>query len=922
MANLETLELTIKSNADSASQGLTSLINSLNALHTAVSNNITPLKRLNDELSKMKQYSGIKLPNFSGATGDNASKAVNSAKRVTKSVQAQADAIKAWQEARKPLTISHFRDNIWTEEQEKAANPQWFNNYDDKKWQAKAEESRALEEKNHQIEQSFNETSGNASGLSNSLKNVAQAAEIPVSKIDALKMKLEGLDVAMDKASKKGDLLGVANKRLSQFSTYDKIEKETAALQKQSTEVEKTATVTSKLQDAFKGLGKAVGRVGRIFSTMLIRTALKSLMKAFSESWSAAYQFSKAMGGDFAQSVEKAKTLMSGMATNIISAFSPAISALVPVLQAVSNAVMYLCNAIKSLFSMLGMSSDLFGASTDAINSYSKAAGGGGKANKEMLASFDELNVISQESGGGGGGGSSYVKGMFSDIISDEMAKIQLIVSESLLALGLILACTGHIPIGVALMAVGAAGIAKTVFEDWGKLSTEVQGQLTNLMAIIGGATLVIGAILAFSGANIPLGIGLMAIGGVNLGAAIGLNWDSMVSTIQYALNNVELIFTNMWSLIVAAADAAWTAISVWWEATGIGTFFRNAWGGISSFFKGLWETVSELAHSAWVAVGIWWKTKVLTNISKVWDAITSFFSGLWEGISTAASNAWDNVKKWWESTGIVEGAKRIWNEIGNFLQNTIWKPISRTVEAAWNWVKKWWEDSGIGTKVRGVWSAIVDFLKNEVWSPIQTAIINAWNTVTQWWENTGIGTWVRETWQGVLDVFNNLKAIVDSIVQGIRDITGEHYVKIIQEIQTKGTTANNAATVAQAALETQGWMGKLASTVVGWFMPKKEAAGEYGIPKGEIFVAQEAGAELIGEINGKTSVANQGQIIEGISSGVERANAEQNVLLRQQNDLLRGILEKEMNVSIGASANFGRTAKRSIEMYNAVAGG
>ena len=83
-----------------------------------------------------------------------------------------------------------------------------------------------------------------------------------------------------------------------------------------------------------------------------------------------------------------------------------------------------------------------------------------------------------------------------------------------------------------------------------------------------------------------------------------------------------------------------------------------------------------------------------------------------------------------------------------------------------------------------------------------------------------------------------------------------------------------------------------------------------------------EAGAELIGSINGKTSVANQQQIIEGIASGVERANSEQNTLLRQQNELLRGILEKDASVRIGASAALGRVARQSLDMYGSLIGG
>ena len=40
----------------------------------------------------------------------------------------------------------------------------------------------------------------------------------------------------------------------------------------------------------------------------------------------------------------------------------------------------------------------------------------------------------------------------------------------------------------------------------------------------------------------------------------------------------------------------------------------------------------------------------------------------------------------------------------------------------------------------------------------------------------------------------------------------------------------------------------------------------------GELFLAREAGPELVGRINGKTAVANNDQIVSGISSGVFNA--------------------------------------------------
>lgn len=102
----------------------------------------------------------------------------------------------------------------------------------------------------------------------------------------------------------------------------------------------------------------------------------------------------------------------------------------------------------------------------------------------------------------------------------------------------------------------------------------------------------------------------------------------------------------------------------------------------------------------------------------------------------------------------------------------------------------------------------------------------------------------------------------------------------------------------------------------------QKNADGAYGIPNGDLFIANDAGPEFIGRIGAKNTVANQGQIVEGISAGVEAANEEQNALLREQNNLLRRILAKDSSVRLDASASLGRVTQRSLEMYGSMVGG
>lgn len=92
-------------------------------------------------------------------------------------------------------------------------------------------------------------------------------------------------------------------------------------------------------------------------------------------------------------------------------------------------------------------------------------------------------------------------------------------------------------------------------------------------------------------------------------------------------------------------------------------------------------------------------------------------------------------------------------------------------------------------------------------------------------------------------------------------------------------------------------------------------------VENGQLFIAREAGPEMVGQIGNANAVANNDQIVSAIEGGVYRASTEQNALLRKQNEILLGILAKETNVNIGASTGLGRTVKRSLEMYNAVGG-
>ena len=95
----------------------------------------------------------------------------------------------------------------------------------------------------------------------------------------------------------------------------------------------------------------------------------------------------------------------------------------------------------------------------------------------------------------------------------------------------------------------------------------------------------------------------------------------------------------------------------------------------------------------------------------------------------------------------------------------------------------------------------------------------------------------------------------------------------------------------------------------------QKFASG--GFPTtGEMFIARESGPEMVGTMGGRTAVANNDQIVSGVSAGVAAGQAEQNALLRQQNDYLRRILEKETTINFKPSSDAGKWISRSSDMY------
>lgn len=96
----------------------------------------------------------------------------------------------------------------------------------------------------------------------------------------------------------------------------------------------------------------------------------------------------------------------------------------------------------------------------------------------------------------------------------------------------------------------------------------------------------------------------------------------------------------------------------------------------------------------------------------------------------------------------------------------------------------------------------------------------------------------------------------------------------------------------------------------------------EGGFPsEGSLFIANEQGPELVGQIGNQSAVANNGQIVDGIARGVANANREQNSYYQRMIALLEQLNRKENSVVVKPSPELGKTVSRSVKMYESVRG-
>lgn len=488
--------------------------------------------------------------------------------------------------------------------------------------------------------------------------------------------------------------------------------------------------------------------------------------------------------------------VLSASATQVARAlgniFIPMLNKILPFATAVMKVVRMLADRIANLFGFEIQEVDYSGISgaaasasdvSDTVDDATKSV----KKFKNELLGIDEINILgSQQDDSSVGDLSSlggeiqfslpeydFLRGLveskteaITDAIETALDNISPILEAAPLVVGAVLTFTGHPAIGIPLMIAGAAGMAMSAALDYKYTEDKVKSVLSSIANILSVALLAVGAVLAFSGANVPIGIALMIGGATALATNIALNWNGIS-------DNVKAVI----SVIAGIVGVAFLVLGA------ILTF-----GGVN-----LPIGIALLAAGASMLI-----SAVAANWDWVKDTIKSILAAMFSIVSVAT---------------LVLGVLLLFSGAGIPLGLGLIAAGAKGITAATAW-----DDNVVTQKISGAFDKARKSI--ETW----------WNNLKSWWKNL------------TLPEFKVKKLKLSWTTQDIDSSDWKYKI-----------------------LSALGLPVQIPKLNVTWY-----AGGGYP-SVGELFVAREAGPEMVGTIGGRSAVVNNEQIIASLEGGVER---------------------------------------------------
>lgn len=538
--------------------------------------------------------------------------------------------------------------------------------------------------------------------------------------------------------------------------------------------------------------------------------------------------------------------------------------------------------------------------------------------------------------------------GEIKKMIEDTLAEITTIVSGFMLAVGAILVVTGvNIPLGVGLMAAGAVGLAATVGLNWTAMSSELASTLALITGVVGGFLLALGAIMAFSGANLPLGIALMALGGASLVSAAVINWHNSDQHLTDALTTLTGVLAGA-SLAVGAMLAftgVATGLGIALMAVGAVTLVSAAalnWNSIPDALASPLSRVGLLVSGATLALGaiLAFSGCMPLGIALMAIGATSLVSVMalnWNGLSDEIQNVIAII------TTVVSVAFLAIGAALAFSGANI--PLGLALLAA--------GAVTMGTAIMPNWNDLSDNVQQKI-SMITTVVGGALLAVGAILALSGValplglglmaagalslGAVATLNWDFVVNSIKKVVSVITGILSGALIVLG-----VLLCLSGAGVGLGLAVLAAGLSLSYAAWtlddnpitrfVRQMANSIIGLVNGVIDAINDMfhiqfnglsvmgitlipafdirlvdiphipffedgGFPnEGQLFIAREAGAEMVGAMGRRTTVANNDQIVEGISAGVSIAN---DGVIAAIYALLNVVEEKDMSIVIG----------------------
>lgn len=511
-----------------------------------------------------------------------------------------------------------------------------------------------------------------------------------------------------------GKYAKITDKVIAQTSALDAAKQKAGELTEQITSAsgatERMEAAAKKVSDSMNTFSKRVsGLFKRVLVFSLITRALQSL-----RTW---------LGKTIMQN-EEARAAVARLKAAFLTLAQPILQVVIPVFVKLVNILTQVVTAIAKFFGMLsGKSWASQKSAAQGLNEEQKALEGVGSAAEDAsksMASFDEINQLTDNSasaagGGAGGAASTEIAPDFSnlDMAEDKLHDILGLVgaiAAGLLAWKIASLFTNDLSKiwGIALAVAGAFALVYFWLDAWNNGI-----DLQNFLGMLAGlAALAVGLAIAFG----PIAAGIaLVVGGLAM-LVVGIK-----DVIENGFNLVNTL------TIIAGLLAAGIGISL----------LTGSWIPllIAGFLAALVALVSFTGHGE----------ELIQGLKNIIDGFGKFFKGVFTGDMKLA----------------VEGIKQIWEGM-----KQSWNAIVNSIKDAWNMFITWLQSKSpllasifqtYGKYVSDVYKNIKDILKGVI-----DFIVGVFT-----------GDWTK-AWEGVTEIFkgiwNNIVAIIEAAINFIID--------------------------------------------------------------------------------------------------------------------------------------------------------